>query len=173
VKDERMDALGISGWKLIVQLVSFGIFIILLWKLGGGPIARVLDQREQKIREGMEAADRMKAEMEATAARNEEVMRQARADAQQILVDARAAGDLQIARAKDEAEKQAGEHLARAQATLQNETENARQQLRQEIADLAISAATKIVRKELDPAAQARLIEETLAEASSGDRPVA
>lgn len=168
-----MDALGISGWKLIVQLVSFGIFIILLWKLGGGPIARVLDQREQKIREGMEAADRMKAEMEATAARNEEVMRQARADAQQILVDARAAGDLQIARAKDEAEKQAGEHLARAQATLQNETENARQQLRQEIADLAISAATKIVRKELDPAAQARLIEETLAEASSGDRPVA
>lgn len=168
-----MDALGISGWKLIVQLVSFGIFIILLWKLGGGPIARVLDQREQKIREGMEAADRMKAEMEATAARNEEVMRQARADAQQILVDARAAGDLQIARAKDEAEKQAGEHLARAQATLQNETENARQQLRQEIADLAISAATKIVRKELDPAAQARLIEETLAEASSEDRPVA
>jgi F-type H+-transporting ATPase subunit b len=133
----------------------------------------VLDQREQKIREGMEAADRMKAEMEATAARNEEVMRQARADAQQILVDARAAGHLQIARAKDEAEKQAGEHLARAQATLQNETENARQQLRQEIADLAISAATKIVRKELDPAAQARLIEETLAEASSGDRPVA
>ena len=168
-----MDALGISGWKLIVQLVSFAIFIILLWKLGGGPIARLLDQREEKIREGMEAADRMKAEMEATAARNEEVMRQARADAQQILVDARAAGDLQIARAKDDAEKQAGDYLARAQATLQNETENARQLLRQEIADLAISAATKIVRKELDPAAQARLIEETLTEASTGDRPVA
>ena len=44
----------------------------------------------------------------------------------------------------------------------------------QEIADLAVTAATKIVRKELDPAAQARLIEETLSEAStSGDRPVA
>jgi F-type H+-transporting ATPase subunit b len=173
VKDERMDALGISGWKLIVQLVSFAIFIILLWKLGGGPIARMLDQREEKIREGMEAADRMKAEMEATAARNEEVLRQARADAQQILVDARATGDAQIARAKEEAERQAGEYLARAQATLQNETESARQQLRQEIADLAVNAATKIVRKELDPAAQARLIEETLAEASTGDRPVA
>lgn len=168
-----MDALGISGWKLIVQLVSFAIFIILLWKLGGGPIANLLDQREKKIREGMEAADRMKAEMEATAARNEEVLRQARADAQQILVDARATGDAQIARAKEEADKQAGEYLARAQATLQNETESARQQLRQEIADLAVNAATKIVRKELDPAAQARLIEETLNEASTGDRPVA
>lgn len=168
-----MDALGISGWKLIVQLVSFGIFVILLWRLGGGPIAKILDQREQKIREGMEAADRMKAELETTAARNEEVLREARAQAQQILVDARSAGDDQIARAKEQAEKQAGEYLARAQATLQSETEAARQQLRQEIADLAVSAATKIVRKELDPAAQARLIEETLTEASSGDRPVA
>jgi F-type H+-transporting ATPase subunit b len=169
-----MGDLGISGWKLIVQLVSFAIFIILLWKLGGGPIARLLDQREEKIREGMEAADRMKAEMEATAARNEEVLRQARADAQQILVDARATGDAQIARAKEEAERQGEEYLTRARQTLQSETETARQQLRQEIADLAVSAATKIVRKELDPAAQARLIEETLSEAStSGDRPVA
>jgi len=40
--------------------------------------------------------------------------------------------------------------------------------LRQEIADLAVSAATKIVRKELDPATQTRLIEETLAEAGAG-----
>ena len=84
-----MDALGISGWKLIVQLISFVVFIIILWKLGGGPIARMLDQREDKIREGMEAADRMKSELEATAAKNEEVLREARADAQQILVDAR------------------------------------------------------------------------------------
>lgn len=169
-----MDALGISGWKLIVQLISFAVFIILLWKLGGGPIARMLDQRQDKIREGMEAADRMKAELQATAAKNEEVLRQARADAQQILVDARATGDVQIARAKEEAERQGEEYLTRARQTLQSETEMARQQLRQEIADLAVSAATKIVRKELDPAAQARLIEETLTEAStSGDRPVA
>ena len=169
-----MDALGVSGWKLIVQLVSFAVFIILLWKLGGGPITRMLDQRQDKIREGMEAADRMKAELQATAAKNEEVLRQARADAQQILVDARATGDAQIARAKEEAERQGEEYLTRARQTLQSETEAARQQLRQEIADLAVTAATKIVRKELDPAAQARLIEETLSEAStSGDRPVA
>ena len=75
----------------------------------------MLDQREDKIREGMEAADRMKAELEVTAARNEEVLRQARADAQQILADARATGDAQIARAKDEAEQQ-GERVSRARA---------------------------------------------------------
>ena len=169
-----MDALGVSGWKLIVQIISFVIFIVLLWRLAGGPITRMLDQRQDKIREGMEAADRMKAELQATAAKNEEVLRQARADAQQILTDARATGDAQIARAKEEAERQGEEYLTRARQTLQSETETARQQLRQEVADLAVMAASKIVRKELDPAAQARLIEETLSEAStSGDRPVA
>lgn len=170
-----MDALGISGWKLIIQLISFLIFIVLLWKLAGGPITRMLDQRQDKIREGMEAAERMQAELQATSAKNEEVLRQARVDAQQILTEARATGDAQIARAKDEAGRQADDYLARARQTLQAETENARQLLRQEVAGLAVTAATKIVRKELDPATQAKLIEETLSEAaaSGGNNPVA
>src|SRR5215217_2117688 len=63
----------------------------------------------------------------------------------------------------------AEEYLARAQATLRQETEQARLQLRQELADLAVMAAGRIVRKELDPAAQSRLIEETLAEATATD----
>ena len=49
------------------------------------------------------------------------------------------------------------------------ETEQARVQLRQELADLAVTAAGKIVRKELDPATQALLIEETLAEATASN----
>jgi len=161
-----MDALGISGWKLIIQLVSFLIFIVLLWRLAGGPIVRMLDQRQDKIREGMEAAERMQAELQETSAKNEEVLRQARVEAQQILTEARSTGDAQIARAKEEAERQGDEYLNRARQSLQAEVENARQQLRQEVAGLAVSAATKIVRKELDPSTQARLIEETLSEAA-------
>ena len=117
----------------------------------------------------------MQAEMQATAARNEETLAEARREAQAILTSAREAGEATLARARDEAGKQAGEYLARAESTLRAETEQARQQLRQEVADLAVSAATKIVRKELDPAAQARLIEETLSEATgrtSGAGPV-
>jgi F-type H+-transporting ATPase subunit b len=162
-----MDALGLSGWKLIIQLVSFLIFIALLWKVGGGPILAMLDKRQDKIREGMEAAERMQAELQATSAKNEDVLRQARVEAQQILTDARATGDAQIAKAKEEAERQGDEYLNRARQSLQAEVENARQQLRQEVAGLAVTAATKIVRKELDPATQARLIEETLSEAAS------
>jgi F-type H+-transporting ATPase subunit b len=162
-----MGELGVSFWKLAVQLVAFSVFIFLIWRFAFGPIMAILDQRQEKIREGIEAAQRMQAEMEATAARNEEILAEARKEAQAILTNAREAGEATLARAREEAGKQADEYLARAGATLRAETEQARMQLRQEVADLAVTAATKIVRKELDPAAQTRLIEETLAEATS------
>src|SRR3954470_8498561 len=145
-----MSSLGIDGWKLIVQLIAFVIFIVLLWRVALGPITKVLDERQQRIRESMEAAQQMQAELQATAVRNEEVLREARQESQQIIANAREAADASIARAREEAGKQAEEYLARAEATLRFETEQARQQLRQEIADLAVNAASKIVRKELD-----------------------
>lgn len=171
-----MGDLGISGWKLAVQLVAFIVFVVLLWRLALGPIVAMIDKRQEKIREGMEAAQRMQSELRATAARNEEVLAEARREAQAILNNAREAGEATLARAREEAGKQSDEYLARAEAALRAETEQARLQLRQEVADLAVNAATKIVRKELDPAAQARLIEETLSEAAGragGAGPVA
>ncbi len=162
-----MGSLGINGWNLIIQLIAFILFVYLLWRYALGPIVRVLDQRTERVRESMEAAQRMQAELQATAARNEEVLAQARIDAQQIVANAREVSDATIARAREEAGKQADEYLARAGATLRQETAQARLALRQEVADLAVLAAGKIVRKELDPASQARLIEETLAEAAS------
>ena len=163
-----MGDLGINGWNLIVQLIAFIIFLWLLWRYALGPIVRVLDQRQERIRESMEAAQRMQAELQATAARNEQVLAEARQQAQLIIGQAREAGDATLARAREQANAQAEEYLARAEATLRQETEQARQQLRQEVADLAVTAASRIVRKELDPAAQTRLIEETLTEAGPG-----
>lgn len=163
-----MGDLGISGWKLAVQLVAFIVFIGLIWRLALGPIVAMLDKRQETIRGSIEAAQRMQTEMQATAARNEETLAEARREAQAILTLAREQGEATLSRAREEAARQSDEYLARAEATLRAETEQARLQLRQEVADLAVSAATKIVRKELDPAAQARLIEETLSEAASG-----
>ena len=160
-----MGDLGINGWDLAIQLIAFIVFIWLLWRYALGPITRVLDERAGRVRESMEAAQRMQNELQATAARNEEILAEARREAQQIIVNAREAGDAQIARAQEQASRQDEEYLARAEDTLRQETAQARQQLRQEVADLAVLAASRIVRKELDPATQTRLIEQTLAEA--------
>jgi F-type H+-transporting ATPase subunit b len=167
-----MGALGLDLWGLIVQLIAFIIFIYLFWRFALGPITNMLDERSQRISESMAAAERMKQEMAAAGARNEEILAEARQQAQQIITQAREVSDATIARAQKEAAEQADAYLARAQSTLRQETEQARLQLRQELADLAVLAAGRIVRKELDPAAQTRLIEETLAEATaaSGNR---
>ena len=162
--------LGINGWQLGIQLVAFIVFIALLWKFAVGPITNVLDERQDKIRESMEAAERMQAELKDTQARNEQVLQEARREAQDIVSTARTNGEQMIAKAREEAGAQADEYLERARGTLRQETEQARQQLRNEVADLAVMAAGRIVRKELDPSAQARLIEDTLAEAGTSSQ---
>jgi F-type H+-transporting ATPase subunit b len=162
-----MGELGINTWGLIVQIIAFIAFIYLFWKFALGPITNMLDERSKRIADSMSAADKMRLELAAASARNEEILAEARQQAQQILTQAREVGDATIARAQQEAGEQAETYLARAQSTLRQETEQARLQLRQELADLAVMAAGRIVKKELDPATQARLIEETLAAASS------
>jgi len=163
-----MDALGIDLWKLVAQIVAFIIFVVLLWKFASKPILKTLDERQARVQEGLEAAQKMQEQLQATAAKNDEVLAEARREAQAILAQAREQGDAAIARAREEAGRQSDEYMARAQAALRAETEQARQQLRNEVADLAVLAAGNIVRKELDPKAQAQLIEETLSEAVSG-----
>jgi F-type H+-transporting ATPase subunit b len=158
--------LGLNLPGLLVQLVAFLVFIVLFWKYALGPITNMLDERSRRISESMQAAENMKQEMAAASVRNEEILAEARQQAQQIISQAREVSEATVARAQKEAGEQADEYLARAQATLRQETEQARLQLRQELADLAVMAAGRIVRKELDPAAQSRLIEETLAEAA-------
>ena len=162
-----MGELGLDPWGLAVQLVAFLIFVYLFWRYALGPITNMLDERSRRIAESMAAAERMKQEMAAASTRNEEILAEARRQAQQIISQAREVSEATIARAQQEAGAQAEEYLSRAQATLRQETEQARLQLRQELADLAVMAAGRIVRKELDPAAQTRLIEEALAEASA------
>ena len=160
-----MDALGINGWQLAVQLVAFIVFIFLLWRFAVGPIVNVLDQRQQKIKESFEAAERVQAELKETQARNEDALQQARKDAQEIIATARSNGEQLLTAAREEANAQGEAYLKKAQDTLRQETDQARQLLRQEVADIAIMAAGRIVRKELDAKAQAVLIEETLTEA--------
>ncbi|MGI8963687.1 MAG: F0F1 ATP synthase subunit B [Thermomicrobiales bacterium] len=161
-----MDQLGLNGWQFVVQLVAFLIFIFLLWKFAVGPIVKVLDDRQDKIRESMASAERMQAELKATQARNEEVLLDARREAQEILAVSRKNGEQLLARAREEANTQAETYLTRAQETMRQETDQAREQLRQEVADIAVLAAGRIIRKELDPRAQRQLIEETLSGAS-------
>lgn len=165
-----MSALGVDGWSLVAQLIAFIIFVAIFWKYALGPITGMIDERRTRIEDSMQAAERMQKELAATQARNEEILGEARRDAQKLLAAARENADQTVARAKEQAGIEAARVAEQERAAIAAEREQSWQQLRQEVADLAISAATKIVRKELDHGQQQKLIEETLAEASSEGR---
>jgi F-type H+-transporting ATPase subunit b len=170
-----VEALGIQWGNLIFQLIAFLILIWLLQRFAFGPAIRALDARAARVRGSMETAERIEREMAETQRRNQEILDEARREAQGITTSARQAGEEMLARAREEATAQRERELERARQQIRAETEQAKQELRREVADLAITAASRIVRQELDPAKHLQLIQQTLAEAGdgSGARPTA
>jgi F-type H+-transporting ATPase subunit b len=162
-----MGALGITIPGVVTQLASFlvlfGILYILLYK----PILRMLDQRSAKIREGLESAERAREEAAAS-----------REDMQRQLDEARTEGQAMIAQAREVADRFREEELAkarteiaaeraRAEADIKRERDSAVQELRQEFAGLAISAAERVAKRSLDESAHKDLIDEFLESAPS------
>jgi F-type H+-transporting ATPase subunit b len=94
-----MSALGVDGWVLAAQLVAFIIFVAVFWKYALGPLTNMIDERRTRIEESMQAAERMQKELAATQARNEEILGEARRDAQKLLAAARENADQTVARA--------------------------------------------------------------------------
>ena len=160
-----MEQIGLQGWNLVAQIITFLIFVYVFWRWALKPIISRLDARNDRIRSSIESVERMRQEVNQAEARNEQMLDDARREAQQIVANAKQTSDATIARAREAASKQADEYLTRAQEALRQETNQARQQLRQEIGDLAVTAASRIVRREIDPATQSQLIQETLASA--------
>lgn len=162
-----MESLGINAVNLLVQLIAFLVFVVIFWKFALGPITRMLDERQERIKESMEAAERMEQELAATQARNEEILGEARREAQEILSNARENSDQILARSREQAQQQSDQMIEKARATIEAERQQVWNELRQDVADLAIAAATKIVRQELDREKHSQLIRETLAEAEA------
>ncbi len=164
-----MDALGINLPGLLAQLINFAILLIILRLVAYKPIMRMLDERSRRVREGLEAAERMKEQAAQADVEVEQRMDEARQEGQAVIGQAQ-----QIAaRIQEEARQQAraeGEALlARARNEIQLERDDAIAQVRREFADLTIAAAEKVINQSLDKRAHERLIDEVLAQSSFED----
>lgn len=162
-----MEALGINLPGLVTHLLSFIILMVVLKIFLYKPIVNMLDQRSQRIRESLEAAERAREE---SAASQEEVQAQleaARAEGQQLIASAReVAGrfrEEETAKVRQEIEAE----RSRATANIQRERDTAIEQLRSEFADLAITAAERVVERSLDQQAHQDIIDRVLEESDS------
>ena len=162
-----MEALGINLPGLVTHLLSFIILMVVLKIFLYKPIVNMLDQRSQRIRESLEAAERAREE---SAASQEEVQAQleaARAEGQQLIASAReVAGrfrEEETAKVRQEIEAE----RSRATANIQRERDTAIEQLRSEFADLAITAAERVVERSLDQQAHQDIIDRVLEESDT------
>ena len=161
-----MDALGINLPGLLSQLIGFAILLVLLRFVAFKPFMRMMDERSRRVREGLEAAEKMKEQAAQSDVAVQKRLDEARQEGQGLIGQAQ-----QIAsRLQDEARQQArteGEALlARARNEIQLERDEAIAQIRRQFADLTITAAEKVINQSLDKKAHERLIEEVLAESS-------
>ena len=162
-----MEALGINLPGLVTHLLSFIILMVVLKMFLYKPIVNMLDQRAQRIRDSLEAAERAREE---SAASQEEVQAQleaARAEGQQLIASAReVAGrfrEEETAKVRQEIEAE----RSRATANIQRERDTAIEQLRSEFADLAITAAERVVERSLDQQAHQDIIDHVLEESDT------
>ena len=142
----------------ILQMI---VFLILVWftmKFVWPPIATALDQRAQKIAEGLSAADKAKAELSVAHKRVEEQLAAARDDAGKRLADAERLAQSMIEEAKARAAEEGAKIVAQARAEAQQEASKAREALRDQVATLAVKGAEQILRREVDARVHAELL---------------
>ena len=145
-------------------------FIILLWLLGKfawKPILSALNDREDGIKKALDEADKARQEMAELQASNENILKEARADRDALLKDARDIKNNMISDAKEEAKAQANKIVQQAKVSIENEKHAAITHLKNQVAELSIGIAEKVLKEELsDKEKHIDLIEKMLEEAT-------
>ncbi len=162
--------LGINLPVLIAQIVNFTILLILLRLVAWGPLLKMLDERRERIRESLSAADAAKASVAESERRVTEQVETGRREAQALIAQAQEISTRIQADARVQAQADAEATLARVRNEIQLERDTAIADLRREFADMTIAAAEKVIGSSLDRNAHKRLIDEALAESSFRER---
>ena len=149
---------------LIAQIIVFGILVWFTMKFLWPPISQAMDDRARKIADGLSAAERAQAELKDADARVAEEIKKARVQATEIVDKAHAQANQIVDKAKTDALLEAARVKATAQADIDGMVGKAREALRGQVAALAVQGASKIVQREIDPAAHKALLDQLVAE---------
>jgi F-type H+-transporting ATPase subunit b len=151
---------GLMIWTLLAFLVA----LLVLRKWAWPAITEALDKRQHAIEESIDVAERTRGEAQKILEEYRERLREARAQADEIVGRARKAGEVHEREALEKAKVQREELLEQTRRDIEAETRRAIQEIRNEVADLTVLATEKVTRKTLDEDDQKRLVEEALKE---------
>lgn len=140
------------------QMAVFFLLVMFTMKLVWPPIAKALDDRAQKIADGLAAADKAKSELSSANRRVEEELVKSRTETASRLADAERRALSIIEEAKAKAAEEGSKIVAAAKAEAEQQTVKAREALREQVAALAVKGAEQILRKEVNAGIHADLL---------------
>jgi F-type H+-transporting ATPase subunit b len=143
---------------LFVQFVVFFIFVGVTMKFVWPPVMKALDERAERIANGLAAADRGKAEMAAAEKRIAAELAATRDESAKRIADAEKRAAAIIEDAKQTASSEAARIVEAAKADAEQQVTRAREELRGQVAALAVAGAEQILKREVNAAAHADLL---------------
>ena len=149
--------MSITG-TLIIQMIVFLMLVGFTMKFVWPPIAKALDERVQKIADGLAAADKARSELSSANKRVEQELAQSRTETAGRLADAERRALMIIEEAKAKAAEEGSKIVASAKADAEQQVIKAREALREQVAVLAVKGAEQILRKEVNAGVHADLL---------------
>ena len=143
---------------LFLQAIVFAILVWFTMKFVWPPITKALDERAQKIADGLAAADRAKSELSSANKRVESELATSRTETAARLADAERRGQVIVEEAKAKATEEGQKIIAAAKVDAEQQSIKAREALREQVAVLAVKGAEQILRKEVNAGIHADLL---------------
>ena len=144
--------------SLFGQMITFLIFVGVVMKFIWPPLMEAVEERRKKIADGLAAAERGQQDLAKAESRVEELITDARGQAAEILDQARARANEIIAEGKAEGQRERDRQLIAARAEIEQETNSAREELRNQVSAVALAGAEKILKREIDATSHEALL---------------
>jgi F-type H+-transporting ATPase subunit b len=143
---------------LLAQVTVFIILALFTMKFVWPPIVKALDERASKIADGLAAAERGRQSLDLAAKRSADTLREGKDKVAEIVIQAEGRALQIIEEAKAQARLEAEKVVAAAKAEIEQEALRAKETLRERVAELAVSGAEKILRREINASAHADML---------------
>jgi len=148
------------NFTLVGQLLAFVLFVWFCMKYVWPPMLKILEEREKEIADGLNAASEGRRELEEANARKEEILGEAKKEAADLVGQANQRANQLVEDAKTSAQEEAEKIKVSAQNDIEQSAKRAREELRSEVATLAVAGAEKILNSEIDEKKNSELIDE-------------
>jgi F-type H+-transporting ATPase subunit b len=149
---------------LIGQAIAFAIFVIFCMKFVWPPVIAALHERQKKIADGLDAANRAARDLELAHEKAGQQLREAKNQAAEIIEQAYKTANQIVDEAREQARAEGDRMIAQAKAQIEQELNSVKDALRAQVGALAVSGAEKILGASIDANAQKQLVDQLAAE---------